>query len=462
MKRLLPLLFVLGCPSEQPPETPPPEDPVSLLPLGDALAPLGELRPRPQGTVHINDIAVADGVAWMPSFGSLYLVDVTDPAAPTGIADAGSQLYRVAVDTDRAVVSGRDRGVRLMGLNGDQLQGGPHVPSDDGYVAGGVALTADHLLVGTTGDGLEVRTRQGLDLVGVVTELPNVVDVAVDGDTVVSVDREVGLSVIDLSDPASPTVLGSVALPGSPQGVALQDGVAYVAASGSLAIIDVSTPDAPALLADVVADGVASRVAVDGSFVALANWFDTRVYDVSDPAAPRLVVVEEADDASMAVAMDGDVVYVGDWNWLRTYRLDASVGAPDVSAPAGVSVSGGVGTLEASFRLDNVGDRPLVATLSCDHADVSVTPALTVDADDGATVDVAVESADAGAWTATCAVASNDPDEPSKQIVIEVNPEGLEVGDPAPDWTLPDLDGVSHSLSAQRGNVVMLTLFSGL
>jgi len=462
MKRLLPVLLLLGCPTA-PPDNPPPdaEPPPDLLPLGDALAPLGELRPQPQGSVHLNDIVVVDGVAWMPGHGSVYVVDVSDPAAPEGIADAGSQMYRVAVDGDRAVVSGRARGVRFIGLDNGQLLAGSNL-AQDGYVPGGVALTADHVLIGTTGDGLEVRDRQGLELIGSVAGLTNVVDVANDGQTVVAVDRDAGLAVIDMSEPAAPTVLGSVALPGSPQGVALQDGIAYVAASGSLAVVDVRTPESPALLADVLTDGVATRVDVDGDFVALANWFDTRVYDVADPGTPRLVAVEEAQDSAMAVAIEGDVVYVGDWDWLRTYRIDASVGAPDVSGPAGVSVSGGAGSLDGSFRLDNVGDRPLIATLSCDDTAVAITPQLTVDAHDGATVDVHVESPSSDPWTATCTVASNDPDEPTKEVLVDVNPEGLEVGDPAPDWTLPDLAGVSHSLSAQQGNVVMITLFSGL
>ena len=461
MKRLLCCVVLAGCAPLQDGSSPPPPAPpdASQLALGDSIAPLGALRPRPAGAVHINDIAVSEGRAWLPAHQALYVVDVSIPQAPALLSEGGSQLYRVDVVDGLAAVSGRARGVRLVGFEDERMAPGAAF-AEEGYVPGGVALLGEHLLVGTTGAGLEVRRLVDLERVASLDSLPNVVDVAVDADVAVAVDRDLGLVVLDVADPELPSVTGTIALPGSPQGVALQGSIAVVAASGSLVIVDVADPADPQLLIDLPTDGVASRVAVDGDLVVVANWFDTRIYDIADPSAPRLVGVEEAVDSSMSVALTDGVLYVGDWDWLRIFAVDATLGGPDVSAPAGVTVSGS-GDLTAALLLANVGDRDLVATVACDDARIGPGDGVTIPADDRATIPLTVTT-DAATWTAVCSIASNDPDEPIKEVLIQVNPEGLEVGDEAPDWTLPDLDGALYTLSATRGEVVLITLFSGL
>ena len=209
-------------------------------------------------------------------------------------------------------------------------------------------------------------------------------------------------------------------------------------------------------------DGVATRVAADGDLVAVANRFDTPLYDLADAAAPRLVGIEEAWSSSMSVALEDDVLYVGDWDWLRTYSIDALVGGPDASTPHSLSIYGGVGALRATFQLENLGDRTLDATLACSDPRLTVTPAATVEPGEQELIELNITTIDAGYQQVDCAITSNDPGESYREFLVEINPLGLEVGDPAPDWTLPDLDGAMHSLSALRDEVVLITLWSGL
>ena len=44
--------------------------------------------------------------------------------------------------------------------------------------------------------------------------------------------------------------------------------------------------------------------------------------------------------------------------------------------------------------------------------------------------------------------------------VVSTRVHAVEAGDLAPDFTLQDVSGATHSLAAQRGNVVLLSLFN--
>ncbi|MFN7146018.1 MAG: aminotransferase class IV, partial [Myxococcota bacterium] len=60
---------------------------------------------------------------------------------------------------------------------------------------------------------------------------------------------------------------------------------------------------------------------------------------------------------------------------------------------------------------------------------------------------------------ATLCLATDDPDAPVRTFAV--TPEGAPpVGEPAPDFALPDLDGVEHRLSEQLGNPVLLAYFA--
>ena len=59
-------------------------------------------------------------------------------------------------------------------------------------------------------------------------------------------------------------------------------------------------------------------------------------------------------------------------------------------------------------------------------------------------------------------VATNDPDAPLVEVALAGASEGaaLSVGDEAPDFALPDLDGRWRRLSERRGRPVLLTFFA--
>jgi len=104
-----------------------------------------------------------------------------------------------------------------------------------------------------------------------------------------------GLKILDLSAPAQPALVSSLALAGTQVDLGLTgDGLTacLVSNTGPLTTVDVSVPAAPVFRRSVSASGAATRIAVEGSTAAVlassAQTLNTYIdlFDVSTPAAP--------------------------------------------------------------------------------------------------------------------------------------------------------------------------------
>jgi len=117
------------------------------------------------------------------------------------------------------------------------------------------------------------------------------------------------LVVLDVSNPASPAVLGSVILPAVINRIAVSGGFAYVVAGAAgLRVVDVSNPAHPTEVSH--ADGLAYDVAVSGTRVYLAAG-DLRIYDVANPAATVQIGSWSGGEHSVTnVAAAGEFAYV--------------------------------------------------------------------------------------------------------------------------------------------------------
>ena len=106
-------------------------------------------------------------------------------------------------------------------------------------------------------------------VVGEPPPLPSIVkDVVVAGGYAYVADWDSGLRIINVSNPAVPTLAGAFDTPGFARGIAVAGGYAYVADYDSgLQIIDVSNPAAPTLAGAFDTPGNAFDVAVAGGDV---------------------------------------------------------------------------------------------------------------------------------------------------------------------------------------------------
>jgi hypothetical protein len=97
------------------------------------------------------------------------------------------------------------------------------------------------------------------------------------------------LAVLDISDPANPAQVGSVALTGmgSASDVYYADGHVYVTAGG-LQVVDVSDPTLPVGVGSLGTSGLSRGVTVAGDYAYIADFWSLLVVNVLNPATPTI------------------------------------------------------------------------------------------------------------------------------------------------------------------------------
>ena len=99
-----------------------------------------------------------------------------------------------------------------------------------------------------------------------------------------------GLQVIDITDPASPQIVGSLDTPGVAFGVAVSGTHAYIADWSGLQVINTTYPTTPYNVGSVDTPGDAYGVAVSGTHAYVADYlFGLQVVDITFPAHPQIV-----------------------------------------------------------------------------------------------------------------------------------------------------------------------------
>jgi hypothetical protein len=267
------------------------------------------------------------------------IVDISDPSVPVTLGVLGvdpAWSAGVALRGDRAFVaeggghySGALQVVDISNPSDAGIQRVDSVaPSDLFAVRGG------SMYVGREGP-LEIRDADD-PLLPLIATLPlgfqTALHVATDRLLLVGTlesTMEGVLHVIDLSDPANPTVTAELPLASAPEEIASVGPVAYVAQYSEcccdgeedciqiaeFSVIDLTDPGAPAVLATIPGILQPSCVAVAAGHVYVGNSAGIHVFDVSDPLYP--VNVGSTDPGwVMSMASRGDVLFatVGKWD----------------------------------------------------------------------------------------------------------------------------------------------------
>ncbi|OYV93374.1 MAG: hypothetical protein B7Z68_08690 [Acidobacteria bacterium 21-70-11] len=139
--------------------------------------------------------------------------------------------------------------------------------------------------------------------------------------------------VLDVSNPAAPSTLGSAVVPAAISKIAVSGSVAYVAAGAAgLRILDVSDPAHPVEVGHV--DGLAYDVAVSGTHAYLAGAppgggaGGLSIYDVTNPASPVQVGSWTGGSTSMRVVVAGEFAYVASWSTYEGFVTIVRVSDP--------------------------------------------------------------------------------------------------------------------------------------
>ena len=285
--------------------------------------------------------AVSDGIAYLAQ-GSLgvHLVDVSNPAAPRGLFTLTnkSASNQVAVTGTIAVATGTPRGTDIIDIS-DPTR--PVVASSVAGSSGDVAINGRYAYVAAQGDlqVVDLAVPWNAVVVGTVVTPSIAYGVAVSGTKAVVSDAFAGLHVLDISNPASPRIAGSVSLGGFAGKVAIAGNTALVANSnlGGVQIVDISNAASPRLLT-TVSTGSAPNVTVSGSIAYVsANGNGLYIIDISNPASPVVLATYGAPASACAVS-DG-IAYLAQGS-LGVHLVDVS----NPAAPRGVATYKTVGS----------------------------------------------------------------------------------------------------------------------
>jgi hypothetical protein len=160
-----------------------------------------------------------------------------------------------------------------------------------------------------------IRTLARLDL-----ENPGL-GIAVAGDYVYLANWSEGLRIVDISDPALPTVVGSVAGQGIADDVEVSGGYAYMIDGGGLRVIDVSDPANPVIVGSHPM-AYAQAIYVFGDYAYVTSGFPEpmpppvyhgwiHVFDISDPTSPTRVGESEEWGRVTGIAVRDGYAFVG-------------------------------------------------------------------------------------------------------------------------------------------------------
>lgn len=120
-----------------------------------------------------------------------------------------------------------------------------------------------------------------------------------------------GFSILSVSNPAAPVLLGSYDTPGYAYAVQVAGSLAYVADNSALRIFSVTNPAAPALVGTYSATSAVTDVVIRSNLAFIAaNNAGLLILNVSNPAAPTLVGSYGTNLSPRFLALSGDYAYL--------------------------------------------------------------------------------------------------------------------------------------------------------
>jgi len=428
---------------------------------------------HPPSSKEYQDVELSGDLAVIFAVGGLVIYDLAEQNLVGEFTgnEATVQLFRGAVGADFVYGGARENLLLVVDISNPSDPQLATVHGAEGQSFEGMAIKDGYLYAARHGDGLEILDLADPAAPATVAEIPTLVhswDVAFQDDVVYVADGAGGLAVIDATNPGAPLHLLSVPTPGSAVDVCVSNGLALVAlGSAGVDVFDISDPVHPQWRGNYNSSALAISVEAVGDTLFLADWDDIEVIDLSFPASPHRIGFEMAPIRAMGLAARGNEVILADWGSVRGYRFEPTVDG-DLHLPFKKLAFEGVppgSTEQISFECINTGGGSLVVTeIQTFSETITVEPPVAFTVDPGQSHEVVLNfSPELPGFDATfLRIESDDPDESVRTfpVVAGNDPNSLELGEQAPDFTYFDLQGASHTLSGHLGEVVVLAFFA--
>ncbi|NTV03357.1 hypothetical protein HGA89_00375 [bacterium] len=194
-----------------------------------------------------------------------------------------------------------------------------------------------------------------LNLAGIYNTAGNARGIAVDGNYAYVGDYSAGLQVINITNPAFPTLAATYNTPGYAKGVAVDGNYAYVAdyATGLL-VLNITNPAAPVLAATCDTDGSARDVVIEGNYAYVADYSSGLcVVNITTPAAPTLVATLALTGSPYGLAVAGNYAFIA--------AGTGGLQVVDITAPTAPTLAGSLDTPGSAQDVAVFGNRAYVA-----------------------------------------------------------------------------------------------------
>lgn len=193
-------------------------------------------------------------------------------------------------------------------------------------------------------------------------------DVYISGNYAYLINYTIGLTVVDISDPAAPKITGSISLASLPNGLYVSGDYAYVAEGeayepyeddyefswSGLEIIDISDPTAPKLVKSIATAGAAHDVYVSGDYAYVAegasndsSWRGLEVIDISRPAFPRIIGSYKGSTDAYGVYVSGNYAYLANANYYSSTASGLEI--IDIGDSTAPKPAGSIDTLNPAY-----------------------------------------------------------------------------------------------------------------
>ena len=251
---------------------------------------------------------VADGES------GLQIIDVSDPSRPriTASVDTPDSAKDVFITDGHAYVADDLAGLQIIDISGPMaptVVGACDTPGN----ALGVRVSGAYAYVADYDSGLQVidvSDPAAPVIVGSCDTPDWAWSLDVSGNYVYVADYDSGLQVIDISDPEYPAIVFSVPVSTAAWSVHVSGGYAYVGGNHEFAVLDIAEPASPTVVGSCDVRYIWD-LSVSGSHVYCAAA-GISVVDVSDPAHPVYIGACQMPAKTEGVAVSGNRVYVAD------------------------------------------------------------------------------------------------------------------------------------------------------
>ncbi|MDQ1351625.1 MAG: hypothetical protein QG657_1930 [Acidobacteriota bacterium] len=389
-------------------------------------------------------LSVSGNYAYTGDFydGKMQVIDISTPASPTRVGtydDPDDNMRGLFVKGKYAYVEYSGNELRIIDTTtptSPVLAGTyEHLKSWSPaaiYVSGNNAYVAAYQRGVTI---IDISTPSGPTLVKnyEITRGPN--DIYVKGNYAYLTLRDNGLKIIDISIPAAPTMTASIDLPNESNALFVSGNYAYVASTdfgtasppspiGKLYVVNVANPASPSLVGSIDLPKPASDVYISGNYAYVTCGLGgLNVIDISKPATPTLAASYDTSGPAEKVNVKDNYIYVanGESGKLLVLQSQLLPNPPHIhlnrTALAFATRGPGITTYPQTLFISNTGESALEWSVSVDQAWLLCSP---TGGTNSGEVSVSVHAAglSAGTYTAEINVSAPDADNSPQEITV--------------------------------------------